>query len=1184
MKKIKILVYLCLLYSLGLHSQSSFIFRSSDGMSEKVTGCTTIQLLPGFTFKADQIKKLTLNIDPSNCDPYNGKATATSSDQNYIRTRTFTNEAGDRYLDQIAYFDGLGRPEQTVQRGITPNGSDLVSYQEYDPFGRESNSWLPGVIVGNNGAFVPLDKVVTASKATNTNNGVQDANPYAKPVYEASPLNRILEQYGPGADWHAKKKAVRTGYLTNVETGDSLSCILYTVTDVADTISLTKTGMYKSNMLYVTRMLDEDGNRSYEFKDKQGQVVLTRQMDGNTPFDTYYIYDDFGNLRLVLPPLAADQLKQSINAIAVKDYAYIYKYDNRNRCIAKKLPGAGWTRYIYDRADRLIFSQDGEQHKNKEWLYTIPDVFGRIVLTGICKDTDMQLAITTKNYEQTLIKADYNKSNTAKDIKTSYTLSQAIFKSGIGIPGILTINFYDSYDFLTLNGFSTLTYSTAKESEGYGKRFTQGYATLLTGTVTAVFDTPTGYLYSAMYYDSRKRVIQAKATNHLGGMEEEYIAYSFTGLPVKKQLIHTAKNKDPQNEIYAYTYDHAGRLKTTTHQLNGKGAVTLASNGYDELGRLQSVARNGQAKLTASYRYNVRGWTKSISSPLFIQTLSYNEADGTNKPQYGGNISAMSWVVDSKTRSYRFTYDALSRLIDAGYTGIGNEKYSTWYTYDKHGNMSTLIREGKLDTGDAIKSYGVADQLLFSYNGNQLKNIYDDAADITMQQSADFKDQHKDQNAVEYYFNALGSMTKDLNKGILGIDYNSLNLPREITIKNSSTVGKTYYTYAASGVKLRAKHLSSFNMTIQPMHGIASADGIFDLSETTDYAGNVIYENGSLKRILVDGGYIEGNVYHFYLTDHLGNNRMVVKGDGTPVQTNHYYPFGMAFAEASTEELGKQPYRYNGKELVDKHGLNLYDYAARHMEPAIGRFTTVDPHAEKYYSWSPYAYVGNNPINAIDPDGRLVIFINGQPTSFGEAGTKRYWGKDGKFADNVMAHLNDYNAIYLNGSVGRMGIFSDNMAKIAGYRKNNGYKAGSVAGKYTANQIINLISGGKGKNHIKETIKIITHSMGGAYAKGYVEALLEYFNKNGIDPSIIEFEADFAPFQPEYQKAVDGIDTYQYSHSKDPVAGNKKMPGAEYKNTSSDKDQGHSINSFYEQINNLATGKYKVENGKIIPI
>jgi len=77
----------------------------------------------------------------------------------------------------------------------------------------------------------------------------------------------------------------------------------------------------------------------------------------------------------------------------------------------------------------------------------------------------------------------------------------------------------------------------------------------------------------------------------------------------------------------------------------------------------------------------------------------------------------------------------------------------------------------------------------------------------------------------------------------------------------------------------------------------------------------------------------------------------------------------MAYAENTVAEQGKQPYKYNSKELDKIHGLNLYDYEARYMEPALGRFTSFDPHAEKYYSASPYICVANDPIRAVDPTG-----------------------------------------------------------------------------------------------------------------------------------------------------------------------------------------------------------------------
>ena len=88
------------------------------------------------------------------------------------------------------------------------------------------------------------------------------------------------------------------------------------------------------------------------------------------------------------------------------------------------------------------------------------------------------------------------------------------------------------------------------------------------------------------------------------------------------------------------------------------------------------------------------------------------------------------------------------------------------------------------------------------------------------------------------------------------------------------------------------------------------------------------------------------------------------------IQSYQFYPFGMAFAEGTTTEQGKQEFKYNGKELDRTHELNQYDYSARYYDPGYNRFTTQDPLSEKYYSISPYVYVANNPMKFVDPDGR----------------------------------------------------------------------------------------------------------------------------------------------------------------------------------------------------------------------
>jgi len=293
-------------------------------------------------------------------------------------------------------------------------------------------------------------------------------------------------------------------------------------------------------------------------------------------------------------------------------------------------------------------------------------------------------------------------------------------------------------------------------------------------------------------------------------------------------------------------------------------------------------------------------------------------------------------------------------LTAAGYLegGVTNTSYGTSYAYDKHGNMTNLIRNGRTGTS----TFGTIDNLSMSYTGNQLIKADDAGTSVTLSASMDFK--NNSTVAKEYFYDLNGNLTKDLNKGITGITYNFLNLPQSVAISNTLGQATNTYMYAADGRKLQA------------VIG----------TKQTDYVGNVIYENGALKRILVDGGYIEGGAYYFYLTDHLGNNRVVANASGGIVQTNHYYPFGMPFAEGVT--TSQQPYKYNGKELDTERGLNLYDYGARFYDPSLGRWHSMDPSCEQRLSLSPYNFCSNNPIIRIDSHGALDdIVITGENNS-----------------------------------------------------------------------------------------------------------------------------------------------------------------------------------------------------------
>ena len=882
-----------------------------------------------------------------------GKFIIGSPEKNYVKTRTYKDSSGREWMDKIDYYDAMGRAEQSVLFGASPESGNIVSASEYDLYGRISKTWLPAEVKDSIGSYNSITNLSEIVKATY--NG--DVASYSYSIYELSPLDRSLAQYGPGNDWQSNFKAERTEYqLTNIA-GDSIrNCICYQISDVmenSDTLmTVMHMGNYPTGSLQVIRKTDEDGNVLIEFSNRFGQVVLSRQLPNNDMlhYDTYYIYDEWGNLRIVLPPLAADEMRTpqtvwSAEMPVIRNYAYLYKYDERIRMTAKRLPGQDWIRYVYDNANTPVFTQDGEQRKRGEWSFSFTDGLLRPCLTGICKNS----------FSSSSLCAVVNavRSNTA-NIYKGYSVSGITLSS----PQVMTVNYYDDYKFMGKNGMPLASDGNYGYDAlaGYDQRNGEEARSLLTGTLTAQLDgsETISYIPSVMYYDYQGRLIQSKMGTYLaGGVEKEYIAYDFMGNSMKRMHIHVATGKSTQTEEYTYTYDHAGRLLTSKHMLNGGPYITLADNEYDCIGRLKANKRNGNAHLKTSYTYNVRSWTKNISSPLFSQTLYYNDKrpNETNSVCYNGNISGLDWKAGSgNNRGYDFTYDGLSRLINAQYleNNVESDHFSTSYSYDKQGNLLTLSRRGVVEIGE----YGSLDSLHFTLEGNQIKAIDDDIPNSEYNNKCEFKDGAKLE--TEYFYDANGNLIKDLNKNIADIQYNFLNLPCLLTFSDGSAIT---YTYDAGGRKLR---------TVHKIKGVVT---------TTDYCGNLIYENGIAKMLLTEAGHISmpDEDYYFYLQDHQGNNRIVTDNNGNVMETNHYYPFGGMFALPT---LFVQPYKYNGKEIDKTNGLDLYDYGARMYDPAIGRWYVVDPMAEKYYGWSPYNYCKNTPVNRIDIGGKWDVTIH----------------------------------------------------------------------------------------------------------------------------------------------------------------------------------------------------------------
>ena len=732
-------------------------------------------------------------------------------------------------------------------------------------------------------------------------------------AYEASHRSLLLKEFGVGDEWTGK--AVSKKYSCNLESIPAQRCKRYLVSAGGELVE--SDSPYADGSLRGIRSEDEDGNMHWEFYNSENQLVLSRILDGDTFFDTYFVYDEYGNLVFVLPPGYQDHPDLDL-------YAYIYRYDYLDRLVYKKLPGCSPSYLVYDAVHRLFFSQDGCQRNDSLWSFFVYDVYGRVVVEGECGNSDKHV----RTAGETVVLGTLMEGDTG----LAYSGYQSSFD--LVDPCVYVVNYYDTYDFRTRNGFSAYNFPEGTVS-AIGN---------LTGSILCTHGS-SGFIYSADYYDINKRIVKSLSSRVNGGMDTYATEYSFQGSPLSVLHTHTDSSGYSLTERYTYTYDHSSRLTRVSHQYDNNPSVLLLEHTYDELGRLQTDKLDNGIYAT-DYAYNIRNWLTGIEGGKFSQSLHYT--DGLGVPCYNGNISSMTWKsgAGATPRGYKFSYDRLGRLTDAEYgegpsLSVNTNRFNEQVTgYDKMGNILGLKRYGQT----SATGYDVIDDLSLSYAGNRLKKVADRSGTSAFNNGFEFKDGID--LPTEYEYDENGNLTKDLNKNITAIQYNCLNLPSRVMFANGNSIS---YLYDAAGRKLRTVH-------------VLEGDSV-----TTDYCGNVVYENGVPQILLTEAGYVSltDGKYHYYLKDHQGNNRVVVAEEGTIEEVNHYYPFGGVFS--STGDA--QPYKYNGKELDRKGGLDWYDYGARMYDAVLGRWHAVDPMSEKYYGVSPYLYCANNPILLVDPNG-----------------------------------------------------------------------------------------------------------------------------------------------------------------------------------------------------------------------
>jgi RHS repeat-associated protein len=793
---------------------------------------------------------------------------------------------------QVQYFDGIGRLLQTVDKGASPSGRDLVSPVTYDAYNREQYQYLLyAQRTGNasDGSFktAPFSSQRLFYRDSTLVPGVgADSIYYARQAFEASPLNRVLQVWAPGNGWAKEggNRPVQQQYQLNSMT-DSVR-----VWDLADGVVIPSgSRLYAAGSLYKDVRISESGIRTVSYRDKEDRVLLKKAQLAAGPgtaymgwLCTYYVYDAQGNLRFIIPPKAVDAIKGNwqITAAIAGELCFIYRYDKRRRLIVQKVPGGDSTEMVYDKRDRLIGRRDGIMKAQGQWHATFYDALNRERKTALINTSDTRAQLQAK-------------------------IDQAVFDPLNGYPFVnaaairdLTFTYYDHYNFPGKRNYSTTDILKVQAGANpYAEPLPAAASSLIRGLVTGRscrIEAMEQFNTTTIYYDTKGRTIQTVSDNMTGGLDITNTLYDFCGKVLSTYLRHTNPRSKltPQTTILTmFDYDAMGRVDSVKIRINDDSRLqhTIAVNTYDELGRLKTkrlhVTGPAAQLETLHYEYNIRGWPRAINkafvnaantgSNWFGQEYSYEY--GFDSVEYSGNIAGIRWksASDGIARAYGYDYDRADRLLSAyfsqqqpGSTAWTNNKadFSVGgLTYDAGGNMLSMTQRGM--NGTAIQTI---DSLKYGYFGNSHRLAYvTDKRNNPATLLGDFKETDN-REVQDYWYDPNGNIAKDRNKDIDTILYNHQQLPAILYAKGKRAA--IHYLYAAGTGERLATILSDTSVHPQQRKVTHYINGLQYIQDSLQY---ITHAEGRIRPIYRTGKPV-AFAYDYFIKDQLGNVRMVL--------------------------------------------------------------------------------------------------------------------------------------------------------------------------------------------------------------------------------------------------------------------------------------------------------------------
>jgi RHS repeat-associated protein len=626
-----------------------------------------------------------------------------------------------------SYFDGLGRKLQIVKNRFSPLGKDLVEPILYDEQGNEKYKYLMYISTGNDGAF----KLNPFAEQQNFLSTIfpGETNFFAQTNFEPSPLKRVQKKLLPGQSWVGTNRGQSKEYAFNSE-ADNI--VIWRIPKGEGQLPVW-VSRYQPNTLSKEVTINEHGIRSIEFKDVFNRTILKKTeltknaADGNNGWlCTYFLYDEYGRLRIVLPPKAIEQIKSNwmLTEDILNGLCFQYYYDGLDRLISKKLPGVDKTEMVYDARDRLVYERDAST--SGRWKVTFYDEFNRPTRRGLYTTTktrtELQEEVNAISESILSKKGDLIVSSRDYTISTYQASSSITFQPGFeatlgesftavidpnAVDGniirdgsivnpvptesnveFLSYTYYNTYTFSGSTPFNTADFSKLVNNDSnIGEAVSSASNKTIgleTGNSVKILGT-NQWISTTNYYDQYGHIIQIIGNNSVGGVNSKSTRYDFNGRIISNYLRHS-NNLDiavPEIGILSMVnYDVVGRVLNVKKKLVGESTYrTLVANKYNELGKLQEQTLGSLT--TNKFEYNPNGfiigmnrdYVKTGTGAYFGYEMIYDKATsslfpGTNikAPQFDGSVSAVIWRGTGQPRRYDYSYDNSSRLLAADYS------------------------------------------------------------------------------------------------------------------------------------------------------------------------------------------------------------------------------------------------------------------------------------------------------------------------------------------------------------------------------------------------------------------------------------------------------------------------------------------------------------------------------------